>query len=132
MEEIKEYTEDENNEYECNEYELNLLLDIKNSLNDQLSYIERVYNFIVENENINYDKIDSSFIPVFFQKYLNCFDKKLINDEIKLLNNLLIETEKQIKSVCVHNYCEDEIETYNGFTERIQRITYCDKCGSSF
>jgi len=82
--------------------ELNVLLNNKETLIKELSYYE----------NINYDKIN--------------------DDKIRIIKNNIIEIDKKIKSVCNHNYFEDEIEIFDGFTERIKKIIYCDKCGSTF
>jgi hypothetical protein len=107
--------------------ELITLFRIRTLLELRLSVINEQSQIL---KNINSSL--SPFINNFYCYFQDNISTNKKSSEARMLESFLEETNKNIKSICKHKYQDDEIETYRGFSEKIQKITTCSICYSTF
>jgi len=105
----------------CNE-ELIILMDMKIHIEKQIYCVNSVINF---KEFLNEQK--TPLLKNLIETY-NLLDLKYTKD-VNLLKSFLIEINKQIKAVCIHEYVEDYIDID---LDTSKKITYCPICYSTF
>jgi hypothetical protein len=89
---------------------------------------------MIENKKIEYKFNRLLEVRYSLINHISCYEKiyNYKGRNMDYLKRLLNDLENDIKKICKHNYLEDEIETFHGFTERIQKIVFCDKCWLTF
>jgi hypothetical protein len=107
--------------------ELITLFRIRTLLELRLSVINEQTQML---KNINSSL--SPFINNFYCYFQDNISTNKKSSEARMLESFLEETIKNIKAICKHKYQDDEIETYRGFSEKIQKITTCSVCYCSF
>ena len=105
----------------CGE-ELTILMDMKNHIETQIYCVNSVINF---KEILNEQK--TPLLKKIIENY-NSLELKYTKD-VNLLKSFLIEINKQIKAVCVHEYVEDYVDID---LDTSKKITYCSICDSTF
>ena len=122
--------ENENSDITCENLneELDILFKLRTHIELQISCHQEQINFN-ENECCNNHNF-SSFINNFFNEYKEHFELKTKKQDLQLLNKMMMEIKQQIKSLCKHNYEEDDIDYDYG--EKSMRITYCTICYTTF
>jgi len=104
--------------------ELYALLKIKNQIELKISILNEQIEF---SNSIQEDL--SPFINSFLVEFNVYFNKNTVDKELQILNKMMIDVVQQIKSVCKHQYQEDDIDNY---CETCEKITYCSICYSTF
>jgi hypothetical protein len=107
--------------------ELNELIKIRDHLELKINVLKDQENFFS-----SIDKSLSPFMHVFSGEYRQYFSKRSIDEDLNFLTNTLDNVVQQIKSVCKHEYQEDDIDITSGCCENTQKITYCSICYSTF
>jgi len=108
--------------------ELDILFKLRTHIELQISCQQEQINFN-ENECCN-NPTFSSFINNFFNEYKEHFELKTKKQDLQILNKMMMEIKQQIKSLCKHNYEEDDIDYDYG--EKSMKITYCTICYTTF
>jgi len=106
-------------ENENNEYTVDLLIDMKESINKQAELLK-----YLSDETDYYNKIAGK------SGYINCQNDNKFSFELqkKQNNNVKISKfiENKIKLLCIHDIEEDYIET--GVESSMMKIRFCKKC----
>jgi hypothetical protein len=74
----------------------------------------------------------SPFINNFYCYFEDNISTNKKSSEALMLESFLEETNKNIKATCKHKYQDDEIEIMKGFSEKLQKVTTCCICYSTF
>jgi hypothetical protein len=105
---------DENFEY---------LKQLRTNMETQLSVINQTQEMLDSVDSLNMSNI------TFLTEYKKIYNPVMLKEEVTILTNFLSDLNKLLKSTCVHDYCEDDIDIDS---ETSKKITYCSKCMCTF
>jgi hypothetical protein len=95
---------------------------------EQQSIIIKQTNELIDNL-LSGDVSLSPFVISIVNRYKMIYDPRIGKEEEDLLNGFLVDVDKELKATCVHDYCEDSIDTG---IETSKNITYCSRCMCTF
>lgn len=106
---------------------IEVLMKLRTHMEIQMSMINQT-NEIQDDILSNVDTL-SPFIQSFTNRYKRVYNKDIAKEEEQMLSLFLLEVDKELKATCMHDYCEDTIDTG---PETSKKITYCSHCMCTF
>jgi hypothetical protein len=103
--------------------EFEYLKQLRTNMETQLSVINQTQEMLH-----GVDTLNMSNIP-FLSEYKQIYNPVTLRMEVTILTKILSDLDKLLKSTCVHDYCEDDIDIDS---ETSKKITYCSKCMCTF
>jgi len=103
--------------------EFEYLKQLRTNMETQLSVIKQTLEILEGGNSLNMSNIS------FLNEYKKIYNPVMLKEEVTILTNFLSDLDKLLKSTCVHDYCEDDIDIDS---ETSKKITYCSKCMCTF